>query len=166
MSEPAFLIPASGFRRLSPTAQTEIRALLGCDAPTGLPTASPRHLAPATYEDGGPVDLTVAMVHKLADGLGDKTKAVLRVVATSNYPTFHMRDVISAVDGAETSRDLRAVWAALTRRTRKICDDDEAFLFAWEPETDEYNEAGEYIDHIGYVSDLTHRSLRAYFRVE
>jgi hypothetical protein len=50
----------------------------------------------------------------------------------------------------------------LTRRTRNILNDPGAILICWRRDGI-YAEDGEYVDHIGRVSPMTHESLRKYF---
>lgn len=108
----------------------------------------------------GPVEMTTAQVRKLVSGLGDKTTALLRAVSRSATPTFRLRDLIAATPDAEHNGDLRGVFSAITRRTRRVCGDDEVDLFWWK-EDHVYNEEMELIDITGYTSALTHASLKA-----
>ena len=147
---------------LSQSAQAEIQAKMGLKAPPPS-TIEPAGLAPAMEE--GPAELTVALVRRLAEKLGGKTSTALRVIAQSDAGKFRMSEVIGAIEDAETYMDVRAVWAALTRRTRKILDDREADLIWWEGDG-VYDDDEEYVDHVGRVSPLTHRSLRAHFGIE
>lgn len=147
---------------LSASAQAEIQALMGLRA---LPssTVETTGLHPAMEE--GPVELTLALVRRLAEKLGSKTTAALRVIAQSDTGEFRMSEVIGAIEGVENYMDIRAVWGALTRRTRKILDDKSADLIWWEGDG-VHDDAGEYVDHVGRVSPLTHRALRAHFSIQ
>ncbi len=147
---------------LSQSAQAEIQAQMGLKAPqpSTLETAG---LVPSTEE--GPVELTVALVRRLAEKLGGKTSTALRVIAQSDAGEFRMSEIIGAIEDAENYMDVRAVWGALTRRTRKILGDQDAALIWWEGDG-VYDDAEEYTDHVGRVSPLTHRSLRTHFGIE
>lgn len=110
-------------------------------------------------EDDSPVELTVAQVRKLVSGLSEKTMAVLKQIAASPTPEFKLKDIISALPDVEHNGDLRGVWAAITRRTRKVCDDSDVDLFWWKEDA-QHNSDGELVDQTGYTSALTHTSFR------
>lgn len=141
-----------------------ISAMTQSPVTTGSASPQPAH-PPANIpvQDGsGPPDFTVAMVRRLTKGISKKTLAALRVIAKSDTPEFHMKDVIDAIDDAETYMDLRGVWSAITRRSRAILDDFEARLIWWEDEGI-YDDDENYLDHIARVSPMTHQSLKAHF---
>jgi len=162
------LLSTSAFNSLSAFAQLEVLGSMGlggigfravADAPlTDAPTAIP----PARDGGEGPVELTVALVRKLTDKLGDKTLNALKIIARSDSPQFHMKDVIAGTEGAKNYMDMRGVWSALTRRTRKIMDDSEVDLIWWIGDSI-FDDEGDYIDHLGAISPLTHQSLRSHF---
>jgi|UPI0003254002 hypothetical protein len=156
-------LSTSAFCALSLPAQQEVLQVIGLALPIGSETVVAGLDASLANEDGeGPVELTVAMVRKLTDKLSDKTLNALKIIARSDTPQFHMKDVIEGTDGATTYMDMRGVWSALTRRTRNIMDDGTVDLIWWlgDEITDE---AGTYVDHIGAISPLTHQSLRTHF---
>lgn len=163
MTDAAIVLPLKTYFGLPSDVQDQIRAALGLSA---LGQGDRPASSPAAHEDveGEPVELTSALVRKLCDRLSDKTKAALKVIASSDTPEFHMKDVIAAIDDAETYLDIKAVWSALTRRTRRICDDSDAQLVVWAGEA--IYDGDDYVDHVGYVSDLTHKSLRAHFGLD
>lgn len=110
-------------------------------------------------------ELPLSLVRRLAaEPISSKTVQALRVIASAKTPEFHMKDVIDAVDGAETYLDVRGIWAGLTRRTRTILNDPSAQLICWRRDGI-YESDGDYVDHIGKVSALTHSSLRKYFGI-
>lgn len=146
-------------RKLSMSAQQELLDSIGVLEQRGEQTVAVNNIL---SNDDGPIELTAAMVRKLTEGLSGNTITALKTIASSETPKFHLKDVIEAIDGAKDYMDLRGVWSALTRRTRKIADDKEARLTWWDAEGI-YDENKEYIDHIISVSDLTHKSLQSYF---
>jgi hypothetical protein len=157
-------ISVSTFRELSQACQSEVLANLGLQgAAHGTSHVEVGHIpAGASLSGDGPVELTVAMVRKLADKLGDKTLAALKVIASSNAPAFHLKDVVAGVPGVTSYQDLRGVWSALTRRTRNIMDDSAVDLIWWTGEQ-VFDAEGNYVDEVGAISTLTHASLRSHF---
>ncbi len=162
------LLSTAAFASLSIQAQREVLASIGLNrVEVGTASGAARaDTAPAVVtvsEDSeGPVELTVAMVRKLTDKLSDKTLNTLKIIARSDNPQFHMKDVIAGTTGAEGYMDMRGVWSALTRRTRNIMDDSDVDLIWWIGGSI-LDEKGNYIDHIGAVSPLTYQSLRTHF---
>ncbi|HEY1604491.1 MAG TPA: hypothetical protein VGF77_02725 [Allosphingosinicella sp.] len=166
MTTSGLLLSTAAFKSLSPNAQNEVLASIGLaevelSGRPALPATTAAAAQPIEGNDG-PVELTVAMVRRLAANLSDKTLNALRVIAQNDGPQFHMKDVIEATSGAETYMDMRGVWSALTRRTRNIMDDGAADLIWWIGESI-LDEDGNYVDHIGLVSPMTYSSLRAHF---
>lgn len=162
------LLSTSAFKSLSASAQQEVLSSIGLN---GIPTPSSaenaaRDDAPAGLTGGdngeGPVELTVAMVRKLTDKLGDKTLNALKIIAQADSPQFHMKDVIARTAGAKNYMDMRGVWSALTRRTRNIMDDSKVDLIWWIGDSI-FDGDGNYVDHVGSISPLTYHSLRSHF---
>ncbi len=160
------LLSTTAFKSLSAAAQQEVLSSIGLG---NLKTAATAHAAtsapaPSPASDGGdgPVELTVALVRKLTDKLGDKTLNALKIIARGDSPQFHMKDAIAGTAGAKNYMDMRGVWAALTRRTRNIMNDGQVDLIWWigNPILDD---DGNYIDHLGAISPLTYQSLRSHF---
>lgn len=113
-----------------------------------------------------PAELPLSLVKRLAaEPIHNKTLTALRVIAASDTPEFRMKDVIDAIAGARTYLDVRGIWAGLTRRTRSILK-EKADLICWRRSGIYDEKSGEYVDHIGRVSSLTHASLRRYFAVD
>jgi hypothetical protein len=163
------LLSSTAFNSLSVSAQQEVLASIGLggieigsvDATDA--SAAPSPASPPVSDGGeGPVELTVAMVRKLADKLGDKTLTALKVIARSDSPQFHMKDVIDATEGAKNYMDVRGVWSALTRRTRNIMNDSTVDLIWWIGDSI-LDDDDNYVDHLGAVSPLTYHSLRTHF---
>lgn len=150
----------SGF---SENTRIEVLAAIGVNLGVGTGPVSNLErfdgtLITAQFDDDGPPDLTPAMARRLvADPISPKTIAVLKVIAASATPEFHLRDAVSAVEGAQNYRDISNVWSGITRRARKILNEDEADLVWWDGERTDVD--GIYVDHVGRVSAMTHRSL-------
>ena len=103
----------------------------------------------------GVVDLTPGQVEEFMDGISEQTIAGLRVFAERG-PRIHASLLNEA--GIENYRHFQG---RVTKRTRTVTGDDEAFLFAW----DDWSEADDGVGHYEVTSD-TYRSLRIYFRID
>jgi hypothetical protein len=163
MTGPALFIPFADFPGFTEKTRNELFAYAGLPtAVSAPPVASSPEPAPVSSPiEEGPPELTVAMARKLiAAPINPKTASVLRVIAESPTPEFHMKDAIAAAPDTEIHSDLRGAWSGITRRSRKILGDPSADLIWWEGEQI-YDGNENYVDHIGRVSPLTHQSLRA-----
>ena len=162
MNEAGIFLSTSFLAKLSAPTRAEILKQMGLESSAKVASENLSH---ETFDGptDGPAELTVALVRRLTDGLGAKTMGALRVIAKSDSPEFRLSDVVAATEGAESYRDLRAVWGALTRRTHKILDDAQADLVWWNTQ-EEFDDDEAYVDHVGRVARLTHQSLRVHFR--
>lgn len=165
MTNSGFLLSTAAFGGLTPSAQQEVLLAMGLSGIGPSSAASPASkAAPRNIDEDGPAELTLAFVRKLTDKLSDKTLNALKVIAQSDTPQFHMKDVIDATSGADDYMGMRGVWSALTRRTRNILNDSDADLIWWVGE--QINDAdGNYVDHVGEVAALTHESLKTHFGI-
>jgi len=161
MTNSALILPITAFNELTPSAQQEILSAMSFhDIRQVNTTASAATQNP--IDNDGPDELTLIFVRKLTKNLSDKTLNALKVIAQSDTPRFHMKDVIDATAGAKNYMDVRSIWSALTRRTRKILDDREADLIWW---TKGDNANDDDNDWVGSIAPLTHKSLKTYFGV-
>jgi len=165
MTNSGFFLSMTAFGSLTPSAQQEVLSAMGLNGLGHNIAVFPSTVAaPRALDDDGPAELTLAFVRKLTDKLSDKTLNALKVIAHSDTPQFHMKDVIDATSGANDYMGMRGVWSALTRRTRKILNDSDADLIWWVGE--QINDAdGNYVDHLGEVAALTHESLKTHFGI-
>lgn len=165
MTNSGFLLSTAAFSGLTPSAQQEVLSVMGLDGlGQGGSAVHSASAIPRAADVDGPAELTLAFVRKLTDKLSEKTLNALKVIAQSDTPQFHMKDVIDATSGADDYMGMRGVWSALTRRTRNILDDSDADLIWWVGE--QINDAdGNYVDHLGEVAALTHESLKTHFGI-
>lgn len=161
--ETAIIVPISKLDLLPESTRRQLMEVVGFPF-SSASSGKSEEKSPYVEEDG-PAELPGNLVRKLTERLGDKTIAALRVIAMSEDGRFRLKDVIDAIPEAATYRDLAGVWAALTRRVRKILSDSDAYLILWAAEG-EHDEEGNYIDHEGEVARITHQALRAHFRIE
>lgn len=165
MSTSGLFISIAAFSSLSSTAQKEVFSAIGLSTISegnGL-TLELNSMPQSTSEDI-PAELTLGLVRKLTEKLSEKTLVALKIIAQSNTPKFRMNDVIDATEGASSYLDMRGVWSALTRRTRKILDDSDADLIWWDEQLSTDKSENKF-DWIGEVAPLTHKSLKTYFGI-
>lgn len=101
------------------------------------------------------VDLTPGQVEKFIEGCAPETVAGLKVFAEQG-PVIHA----SLLDAAGID-NYSHFQGRVTKRTRTITKDKDAFLFAWDDWTKAPNDVGQYA-----VTQTTFRSLRIYFELD
>ncbi|WP_438288757.1 hypothetical protein [Edwardsiella tarda] len=115
---------------LSDSAREEVMALLTKD-----------HLLDVYEEsEDGPSDLSSLQAERLIGGLSNKSRLVLKAILESEdgEKGFWCNSLAETL-GFDVS-DLTGVWSGLTRRTRTVSDDPEAYLisWAWDEKRDDY----------------------------
>ena len=149
MNTGGILIPFEAISSFSAAFQSELTDFV--QAQLGAVVDEDDAAGPAEMdEDGEPADLSAAQAKKFLDRVSDKVRATVRVIAEAEPSGFEMKAVRKAL-GLGPEDDLRGVWGGMTKRTRTVLGDEEAYLIWWN-ETDE--------DWIGRVSPMTHRSFR------
>lgn len=146
------LLTKDDIRSLSATAQEELKQLLFAKAPVDL-SGLPDGLTADDFEDV--VDLTPGQMEEFMAGCSDETIAGLKIIAERG-PMIHA----SLLDGAGID-NYGHFQGRVTKRTRTITGDRNAFLFAW----DDWGEAPDNIGHYA-VTPATFRSLRIYFKLD
>lgn len=165
MTNSGLLLSTAAFSGLTPSAQQEVLSAIGLSSINQSSAISATaNAVPRTNVEDGPPEMTLALVRKLTDKLSDKTLMALKVIAQSDTPQFHLKDVINATSGASTYMDLRGIWSALTRRSRKVLSDSDADPIWWDGQKF-YDAQGNYVDQILRVSTLTHTSLKTHFGI-
>lgn len=97
---------------------------------------------PGVYEEleDGPSDLSSLQAERLVRGLSDKSRSVLKAILESEDGElgFWCKSVAGEL-GFDVS-ELSGVWSGLTRRTRTVSDDSDAYLigWAWDEGRDDY----------------------------
>ena len=106
---------------------------------------------PASPADAeGPSDLSTAQARKFMERCGPKSQAALREIVRAPVTGFKLSRIASALGEADPGK-LGGVWGGLTKRVRTVLGDPHADLIWWD-------ESGR--DWTGYVSEMTHRSLK------
>jgi hypothetical protein len=167
MNEAALIIPCAALATFTAATRTELLEFAGLATGSGSTDGTPDAdvSGPSPAREESPPEMTVAMARKLiAAPISPKSLAILRTVAESETPQFHLADAVRAAPGAATYLDIRGAWSGITRRARKILGDSDADLIWWESDAT-YDTAGNYVDHVGRVSSLTHQSLRSVFGI-
>ena len=109
-------------------------------------------------EDESFAQLSPAQAREFHAGCGEKTRKALEVIANSDSRKFHLADVAKAI-GVKPDV-LSGVWGGLTRRLYTVTGRNDGYLINWERHEAVLDEHGNYVDHIGEVSELTYQSLR------
>ncbi len=143
-----FLISNTDFLKMSERTQSEI-----LNAVTG------RNSQQSTSGYGGDAaDLSTLQATQLVKGLSSKTRNVLRTIV-------ELKDVESGFWMAELAKvleceadSLAGVWSGLTRRTRTITGDENAFLIDWVWHEEEK-------DYVGTLDTVTIKNLRSTLNV-
>lgn len=143
------MLDANDISGLSPSARAELMALVFRRPAVDDPANS------SDLEWDDVIDFTPELIEEFMEGCSDKTIAGLRVFAEHG-------PVISAALLKEAGIDNYGQFqGAITRRTRTVTGDSDAFMFTWDDWQSPENTA------LGYghyaVTATTHRSLRGYF---
>lgn len=109
-------------------------------------------------DDESLAQLSPAQAREFYSGCGEKTRKALEAIANSDSRQFHLADVAKAV-GVKPD-ELRGVWGGLTRRLYTVMGENDGYLINWERHDPVLDEAENYVDHIGEVSELTYQSFR------
>jgi hypothetical protein len=140
------------FSALSPSTRAELLASLS-SKPKADPGQLPSGFTEKDFEDV--VDLTPGEIEEFMEGCSEETIAGLKVIA-EHGPVIHAKLLDDA--GIENYGHFQG---RVTKRTRTVTGDRDAYLFAW----DDWGEAE---DNIGQyaVTPMTYRSLRIYFELD
>lgn len=169
MNNSSITISLALFNRFSIATRKEIFQIIGISLEQ-LEGDSAAKGHSKNLDDNELPELSMSQIRKLTDGVGGKVFAVLKSIvsrgAVSNDGvsfSFTMKDLIESIEGAKRYNDLSGVWTVLTRRTRKILDDSDAFLIRWD--TPDLDADGNYVDQVGHISLLTSESLKRFFSI-
>ena len=157
------VIEKQDFQRLSTATQNELmQALFGrAVGDTTSPIKKPR------FRLRQPIDLTPELTAKLMHGLADNHRERLKLFAEKGG-RVSMRELM-ALTGDTDVRALSHFEGAITRRLRRIVDDQErvAYLIGWDYDSTQWNEdTTEIVDGTYYVTEPTLRCLREYFELD
>lgn len=140
------------FSALSPSTRAELLASLS-SKPKIDPGQFPEGFDADDFEDV--VDLTPGEIESFMEGCSEQTITGLKVFA-EHGPKVHGSLLHAA--GIENCGHFQG---RVTKRTRTVTGDKDAFLFAW----DDWSSAPEGIGHYA-VTKATYRSLRIYFEMD
>jgi hypothetical protein len=155
MNSNAIIITADTFKSLPKNVQEAVleAAFGGKISPT-----TARNAELLDEEDDSFAQLSPAQAREFYNGCGEKTRRALEVIAQSESRQFHLADVAKAI-GVQPD-ELRGVWGGLTRRLYTVTGQNDGYLINWERHDPVNDDEGNYIDHIGEVSELTYQSFR------
>lgn len=136
----------------SPSTRAEILASLS-SKPKASPGQLPTGFTENDFEDV--VDLTPGEIEEFMEGCSDETIAGLRIIA-EHGPVIHAKLLDDA--GIENYGHFQG---RVTKRTRTVTGDKDAYLFAW----DDWGKAEDGIGQYA-VTPATFRSLRVYFELD
>ena len=140
------------FIALSPSTRAELLASFS-SKPKPTPGQLRMGFSAADFEDV--VDLTPGEIEEFMEGCSDETVAGLKVFA-EHGPVIHATLLDAA--GIENYGHFQG---RVTKRTRTVTKDKDAYLFAW----DDWNSADDGIGQYA-VTPTTFRSLRIYFELD
>ena len=128
--------------RLSASAKEEVFALLA---------GSISNMYVETED--GPTDLSSLQTEKLVKGLSDKSRSVLKLIIQSNDGErgFWCQNIADKLE--IEVEELSGVWSGLTRRTRTVSGDSEAYLISWAWDEDQY-------DYYGTLHPTTYKNCK------
>lgn len=156
-----FVIPASF--EMAPDLRTIVEAALGILRAPVLAKEAPKPVSKASRGDDrfdwdDVVDLSLDEVAAFAEGAGDKTIAGLRIFAERG-PVI----LANALNAAGIT-NYGHFQGRVTRRTRTVKRDEDAYLFTW----DDWSEGENMEREFGHyaISDVTYRSLRRFFNMD
>lgn len=135
---------------LSPATRAELMA-------AAFPKAPPADVPPGFEADDfeNVAELTPAQVEEFVAGCSEETIAGLKVIAERG-PVIEAR--LLAAAGIDNYGHFQG---RVTKRTRTVTGDKDAFLLTW----DDWGEASDNVGHYA-VTGTTFRSLRAYFGLD
>lgn len=145
------MLTAEDISKLSPSARAELAAL--AFPKRTVDAGFPASFEPDDFEDV--VDLTPGEMEDFMAGCAEETIAGLKVIA-EHGPVIHATLLDEA--GIENYSHFQG---RVTKRTRTITGNRDAFLFAW----DNWQEAPDGVGHYA-VTKETFRSLRIYFKLD
>lgn len=146
------VLTSDDFTALSPSTRAELLATLSAK-PRVDPSEFPEGFTADDFE--GVVDLTPGEIENFMEGCSDQTIAGLKVFA-KNGPVIHAN--LLDVAGIDNYGHFQG---RVTKRTRTVTGDKDAFLFAWDNWQEVPHGIGRYA-----VTKATYRSLRIYFEMD
>lgn len=146
------VLTANEISSFSPSTRAELMALVFPKAPPAQ-TGFPEGFDADDFDSV--VDLTPGQIEEFMQGCSERTIAGMRIIA-EHGPKIH-----AALLDAAGIENYGHFQGSVTKRTRTITGDKDAFLFAW----DNWPEQPEGIGHYA-VTQATYRSLRIFFNID
>jgi len=107
-------------------------------------------------------ELSPAQAKRFIKGCSDKVKLAIETMVRGETNKFQLAHVATALN-SEAS-DLRGVWGGITRRTKTITGDPDAYLISWLDDA-EHDDEGNYINQTGEITEMAYRSFRKALRI-
>jgi len=145
------ILETEDFQRLSTAARDEI-----------LKLATGSKVSCNEEDPYGAADLTPALAKKFMAGVSVQTKELLKVFVDNGGRASYSQ-LLKQQGKYDDWRKLRGFFSGVTRRTRKILQDNEAQLLIWDENTAGYDEEGELLDGEYVMSSMTVKALNLYF---
>lgn len=147
------VIGKEDFKNLSQKTKEEIiKVFLGEDASKIITEEE-------DYE--GIAELTPFLVKRFMESVSDSTKNLLEVFAKNDGRASY--SLLLECAGYDDWRKLRGFFSGVTRRVRKIMQDDEICLLEWDEETASRDDDGELVDGEYFMAPTTTQSFKKYF---
>lgn len=163
MNTSGIFISAEHVKSLSKEQQEFLFSLIGGGAtaprnPDGVIAQMNEPVSENLEYDPHFVEFSPSQAREFYAGCKDKTRKAVEVIAKSSDRFFQLADVAQAI--GVTAPELKGVWSGLTRRARSITGDADAYLVDWNKSEGVFDQSGNYIDHRGEITEMTHASFR------
>lgn len=102
--------------------------------------------------------LSLPQAKEFLQRAGGKSSSAIEFMVSQPSGRFMLADLAKCLD--EEIGDLRTLWGGLTRLTKRVTGDSDAYLITWKANGEIYDDAGAYIDHEGHLSERTFTSFK------
>ena len=113
---------------------------------------------PVSDDDDNIAEISPGQARDFLKGCSEKTKTAIKAMVKGDSRLFQLKDVALSVGVGAT--ELTGVWSGLTRRTKTVTKNPDAYLIDWTSGEAEFDKNGQYVDHQAGLSQMTYKSFR------